>query len=715
MNNKPLFFILILLMAFSSYAQDECRGLNFHSIYSFDTHPSLAEHFSTSDSSSIFLGSINPKSGIITKIKKNGLTSWNKKYDVLNFSLGFMAGKELKDKNYLVAGFVTDPNLIASTKQQIAILKCDTSGQLLWNQTLLVNIPKGNFDELWGLDVQEDSNGRIIIVASASSKAIFTTYYFNLVAVLDNTGGLKWNRLYETPYNILLRIPDQIHNEIEIFGNCSYTNSAGNYVNSLLYLQLDPNSGNVMNTNGCSFLFQQAEGITWSFLNGMRVRKKGNNSFSIFGTVHTNIGGSLQGIVLTYSNNGFNSCYRINSTISNSNLFSKFVYVDTTGNAGFVLVGGKGTARMYYTSIDVTGKLISQKTSTFLTDNWTTNNIEENLLTFKGPSIFSFGVPVTINAKSFIHQFQLDKNHIVSTQPSCMGNDTAGIIYTASINVVSNIISWITAQYPNVILPNQIIITTQETPLYKQEICVSTLPPQHPLTLGEDLLLCPNDSVSLQGSYPYKSYEWQDASTDSILKVYSPGIYSLKAQDECGYFYTDTVVINYSNKKFEIGNELSICKGDIASLNSPSGFKSFAWQPVTGVFEKNSAFEFSPPITTQYKVEAIDEMGCSFTDSLIVEVKDCLNKLFIPTAFTPNSDGKNEVFKPYVEGRIIFYQFSIFDRWGNKVFTTADPTKGWDGKFGGVIQSTSTFVWTCEYQFRGEAKEIKKGSVVLIN
>jgi gliding motility-associated-like protein len=65
-------------------------------------------------------------------------------------------------------------------------------------------------------------------------------------------------------------------------------------------------------------------------------------------------------------------------------------------------------------------------------------------------------------------------------------------------------------------------------------------------------------------------------------------------------------------------------------------------------------------------------------------------------------------------GNIRTYQLKIFDRWGQKIFDTADFTESWEGKFGGMAQPSRVYVWLCHYQFEGETEQSKTGTVFLL-
>ena len=87
--------------------------------------------------------------------------------------------------------------------------------------------------------------------------------------------------------------------------------------------------------------------------------------------------------------------------------------------------------------------------------------------------------------------------------------------------------------------------------------------------------------------------------------------------------------------------------------------------------------------------------------------------VFVPSSFTPNGDGRNDIFKPKFYGGPSSYHFVIYNRFGQKIFETNDYTNGWNGKINGINQ-TGTFVWVMEYQLGTMPKETKKGTVTLI-
>lgn len=115
-----------------------------------------------------------------------------------------------------------------------------------------------------------------------------------------------------------------------------------------------------------------------------------------------------------------------------------------------------------------------------------------------------------------------------------------------------------------------------------------------------------------------------------------------------------------------------------------------------------------------YWLQVTDITGCTGREYTTVTTKSCMNAVFVPTAFTPNNDGLNDILKPLVDGKLLQYRFTIYDRWGQIVLQTTDPDKGWNGKRGGIDQASDIYVWVCTYQLTGEAATTQKGIVVLI-
>ena len=116
----------------------------------------------------------------------------------------------------------------------------------------------------------------------------------------------------------------------------------------------------------------------------------------------------------------------------------------------------------------------------------------------------------------------------------------------------------------------------------------------------------------------------------------------------------------------------------------------------------------------RYKVEVHNSIGCVDSSFIVVKVFATLPTVFVPTAFTPNNDGKNDIVRPISAGIKRFDYFTIYNRWGQLVFTTQVSGRGWDGKVNGQVQASNSYVWMVKAVDFSGAVYFKKGMVTLI-
>jgi len=115
-----------------------------------------------------------------------------------------------------------------------------------------------------------------------------------------------------------------------------------------------------------------------------------------------------------------------------------------------------------------------------------------------------------------------------------------------------------------------------------------------------------------------------------------------------------------------------------------------------------------------YTLQVTDSNGCIGTDSTYISDSTCPQYVYLPNAFTPNGDGKNDIFRPIFAGAASVFKFAVYDRWGRVVFVTTTPGVGWDGTTGGRPQPGGTYVWECVYQLYQEPQRMQRGTVMLI-
>lgn len=123
-----------------------------------------------------------------------------------------------------------------------------------------------------------------------------------------------------------------------------------------------------------------------------------------------------------------------------------------------------------------------------------------------------------------------------------------------------------------------------------------------------------------------------------------------------------------------------------------------------------------PQRTTAYQVRysVTDEFGCTRSITKPITIYSSCT-LYMPTGFTPNGDGKNDVFRPLNVVKAEQFEFRVFNRWGQQVFATSNPSFGWNGTVNGKPQDTGAYVWMLRYTNRITKKVVeRKGSFMLI-
>lgn len=146
-----------------------------------------------------------------------------------------------------------------------------------------------------------------------------------------------------------------------------------------------------------------------------------------------------------------------------------------------------------------------------------------------------------------------------------------------------------------------------------------------------------------------------------------------------------------------------------------TGGISYLWSPATWLNSDTiqSPLAF-PQGNIRYTVTATSVNGCTASDFIDVTVYRIDPDMYVPNVFTPNGDGKNDIFRPILIGMKELHYFRVYNRFGQMVYSTTEIGKGWDGIYLGKGQDPATFVWYAEaVTYKGDVR-FKKGSVVLV-
>jgi gliding motility-associated-like protein len=241
---------------------------------------------------------------------------------------------------------------------------------------------------------------------------------------------------------------------------------------------------------------------------------------------------------------------------------------------------------------------------------------------------------------------------------------------------------------------------------------------------GPDTVICYGDVVQLNGIVGGSSFFWTPVNglinANTLTPVARPvrtTMYTLTTTgfQLCPKPARDTLIVTVIPLiRAFAGNDTSIVSGQPLQLFA-TGSTNYEWSPSTGL---NDAFIQNPIAVLNenqtYVVRVSSDNGCFAYDTINVTVFKTAPDIFVPTAFTPNGDGVNDILVPVPVGLKGYDFFEVYSRWGQRVFTTTQIGKGWNGSINGRPQDSDTFVWIVQgTDFTGK-RIYKKGTVVLI-
>jgi gliding motility-associated-like protein len=173
------------------------------------------------------------------------------------------------------------------------------------------------------------------------------------------------------------------------------------------------------------------------------------------------------------------------------------------------------------------------------------------------------------------------------------------------------------------------------------------------------------------------------------------------------------------------GNDTAVILGEqlgISAFITDTAFSypvSYKWSPskfIDKVDSPNITITGLPPApaSIKYRVTATTKQGCTDTSYLTVKFFNTKPDIFVPSAFSPNGDGHNDLLIPMPVGIARFQYFKVYNRYGQIVYSTTQVNEGWDGTVNGTISNTGTFVYVASGIDYLHNPVFKKGTVVLI-
>jgi gliding motility-associated-like protein len=244
---------------------------------------------------------------------------------------------------------------------------------------------------------------------------------------------------------------------------------------------------------------------------------------------------------------------------------------------------------------------------------------------------------------------------------------------------------------------------------------------------GPDTIICYNQPAFLRGTHDGISFTWSPINSLTNANTLTPiarpprttqYVLSALGNRGCPKPGRDTVLVRVMPRIVPYaGRDTLVVVGQPLHLNAEGGV-TYQWIPATGLNNpliKNPIAIYNAELdSVHYTVLVFDSLGCVDSAFVSVTIFKTNPYVFVPTGFTPNGDGLNDVVKPIAVGVKEIRYFAVYNRWGQLVFKTSINGYGWDGTIGGVPQGSNVYVWMVQAVDYLDKPIFLKGTTTLI-
>lgn len=242
----------------------------------------------------------------------------------------------------------------------------------------------------------------------------------------------------------------------------------------------------------------------------------------------------------------------------------------------------------------------------------------------------------------------------------------------------------------------------------RDSILVDVIDPPNAIFLGNDTSFC--GPFSKQLTTGKANTTWSTGETGQQILIDTAGTYIAENKNQCGSKKDTIVITQFSLPAISLRSDTTIC--DSLLLTISGNFDSIVWS--TG--ETSNSILVT---TGGLYIVTVSDSVCSNSDSVRIK-KECFYDVYIPTGFTPNGDGLNDILVPlsHVKGMFVM-QFAVFDRWGELVFestnfTPGDVTHGWNGTYKGSNSQVDSYSYYFIARMPDDEIKTYKGTVLLL-
>jgi len=244
--------------------------------------------------------------------------------------------------------------------------------------------------------------------------------------------------------------------------------------------------------------------------------------------------------------------------------------------------------------------------------------------------------------------------------------------------------------------------------------------------VSSDTTICYGSFAQLNATINGASFSWSPVTsiqkTNTLSPVAAPLLstsYVLTVYDTigCPKPAKDTVRVTVLPRiNASAGNDTSIVSGQAVQLNATGG-AAYLWSPASFL---NSTTIYNPVSSPGNLTDGItyavrvSNGACFANDSINIKIFKTGAGIFVPSAFTPNGDGINDLLRPIAVGVKKLESFKVYNRWGQLVYSTNVYGEGWDGMIKGVLQQSGAFVYIVVGISYLDKKIVHKGTAVLV-
>jgi gliding motility-associated-like protein len=605
---------------------------------------------STADNGFVLLA---PDSLKLTKINSCGIPQWSRRYTMPGTTFLFNSSEFLNTKD---GGTVFFTRYFNGTRYAVLLIKVNQTGDVVWNKAI-----DGGGDYSLVYTINEDAQGNLYFYGMSG---ITDGPSHNMLVKSDANGNILWTRLYNLGV---------------IWGGAIRTSDGG-----------------FLCRTGNRFIKTSANGdVQWA--SGMLISSQ--NYFAPVevadGYIFTTDNGGSSGICFIKLDKQGNLAW---GGLKRSPFKSTPLALEKKSNGNFTTVFNyQFNFRNYPVLVEFDKDLNIVRHNALYTSQPAASLQAQDHFTAPDGSLVATGI---------INWAQGHETFVAKTGAEfAIGCDTLLTIPAFTTEPVSQEFLQVTA-IPHQLNQSVQALSVQSRTMLHQTVCGAGAVPL--LELGPDTSLCPGFSATLRntGGFAFDSYQWNTGATTASISVNQPGTYWLKATYGCGSgSVTDTVeVLTRMVPDAPLVADTSLCETETIRLNAQIPGATYIWKDGST----------SPAITvTLPGVYSVDVTVDGCTRNFSSTVTGC-ELLLMPNIFTPNHDRVNDVFVPSISRGIPSAQMEIYNRWGQKIYSTSDLKTGWDGKQNNKLAPHGIYYWTIRYtNFMGEEKT-RRGYVELL-